>query len=427
MFQSTRPRGARLLAGVKQLSLVVSIHAPTRGATPVAGVAGVPTTVSIHAPTRGATKPTTATQPLFCFNPRAHAGRDNRKPKYFLACISFNPRAHAGRDVILLTFAVIPAVSIHAPTRGATAAELMASYRSPVSIHAPTRGATPAGLSVRLCRNVSIHAPTRGATSTGITAPLLPAFQSTRPRGARPSQLSSSGSAGCFNPRAHAGRDLVSASIITSPDVSIHAPTRGATPTLRQVSKPICFNPRAHAGRDLLWVLRRAKEIVSIHAPTRGATRPHSSRRCASCFNPRAHAGRDLLLSVLQHWCLFQSTRPRGARRWRRYTAQTSSCFNPRAHAGRDFHHCNSATDYLVSIHAPTRGATMQAACYRARSLFQSTRPRGARPASIPGPRLPPVSIHAPTRGATISSHRTINNTGFNPRAHAGRDLIASA
>jgi len=57
MFQSTRPRGARLdLDGLINLKFNVSIHAPTRGATyrgflieqEINGV-------SIHAPTRGAT------------------------------------------------------------------------------------------------------------------------------------------------------------------------------------------------------------------------------------------------------------------------------------------------------------------------------------------------------------------------------------
>ena len=55
---------------------------------------------------------------------------------------------------------------------------------------------------------------------------------------------------------------------------------------------------------------------------------------------------------------------------------------------------------------------------------FQSTRPRGARPADfdIDAPKLR-VSIHAPARGATLSSYdiHTLYD-GFNPRARAGRD-----
>jgi len=57
------------------------------------------------------------------------------------------------------------------------------------------------------------------------------------------------------------------------------------------------FNPRARAGRDLVsqWVM--GLFLVSIHAPARGATRPE-------------------VMQVMQ--AMFQSTRPRGARRpWR--------------------------------------------------------------------------------------------------------------
>ena len=101
----------------------------------------------------------------------------------------------------------------------------------------------------------------------------------------------------------------------------------------------------------------------------------------------------------------FQSTRPRGARR-------------------RTALHHRAVED--VSIHAPARGATSRRRgrpgagsrfnpraregrdprlCHFGASLFvfQSTRPRGARPWSLPpvvdGPH---VSIHAPARGATV-------------------------
>ena len=102
----------------------------------------------------------------------------------------------------------------------------------------------------------------------------------------------------CFNPRTHTGCDyLWLTKIYLCPNVSIHAPTRGAT------SSPTC---------RFLWLL------VSIHAPTRGATseteedyqetlfqstHPHGVRphaldsqhlRINLCFNPRTHTGCDL-------------------------------------------------------------------------------------------------------------------------------------
>ena len=54
--------------------------------------------------------------------------------------------------------------------------------------------------------------------------------------------------------------------------VSIHAPTRGAT---RKTVKPVVrhgFNSRAHEGRDRCSSRGAAFGRVSIHAPTRGAT-----------------------------------------------------------------------------------------------------------------------------------------------------------
>jgi len=57
-FQSTRPRGARLMAEGRDLAYIecISIHAPTRGATGSAGGLDVLLLqISIHAPTRGAT------------------------------------------------------------------------------------------------------------------------------------------------------------------------------------------------------------------------------------------------------------------------------------------------------------------------------------------------------------------------------------
>ena len=80
-------------------------------------------------------------------------------------------------------------------------------------------------------------------------------------------------------------------------DISIHAPTRGAT-----------------GGKDIIG---GASEI-SIHAPTRGAT--------------------DECRAWKEKHNAFQSTLPRGER---------PNCFD----------HCQGEMD--ISIHAPTRGATL--------------------------------------------------------------------
>ena len=79
---------------------------------------------------------------------------------------------------------------------------------------------------------------------------------------------------------------------------------------------------------------------------------------------------------------LFQSTHPHGVRR------------------SRGFHACESP---LVSIHAPTRGATLPRPLPPRGRQFQSTHPHGVRQSGLwlllVNLR---VSIHAPTRGATI-------------------------
>jgi len=78
------------------------------------------------------------------------------------------------------------------------------------------------------------------------------------------------------------------------------------------------------------------------------------------------------------------------------------TCFNPRARAGRDGYVKNIILNEPVSIHAPARGATFTSPSSPLITMFQSTRPRGA-------------------RQKVLRSSRVWN--GFNPRARAGRDL----
>ena len=166
MFQSTRPRGARPIFRTCYRSLFKFQSTRPRGArlsSPLCSARGV--YVSIHAPTWGATSVANKRYSWpNSFNPRAHVGRDGRRPFLLHTFVSFNPRAHVGRDLLILTI------------------EMMKML-----------------------------------------------FQSTRPRGARPSLRSISLPPLSFNPRAHVGRDDL----------------------LSFVSQAIqCFNPRAHVGRD---------------------------------------------------------------------------------------------------------------------------------------------------------------------------------
>jgi len=101
MFQSTRPRGARLgLGTIQGAQAKVSIHAPAWGATS-GGVRNV-----------------------------AYGG-------------GFNPRARVGRDYTKDIFVELAEkVSIHAPAWGATPTVFFITPYVKVSIHAPAWGAT---------------------------------------------------------------------------------------------------------------------------------------------------------------------------------------------------------------------------------------------------------------------------------------------
>ena len=101
--------------------------------------------------------------------------------------------------------------------------------------------------------SISIHAPTRGATLTMILMITIKLyiFQSTLPRGERPIPMTSTGYVRNFNPRSHEGSDIGIKEFNDNGDISIHAPTRGATTDVPS-GAPIGydFNPRSHEGSD---------------------------------------------------------------------------------------------------------------------------------------------------------------------------------
>ncbi len=188
--------------------------------------------------------------------------------------------------------------------------------------------------------------------------------------------------------------------------VSIHAPTRGATPDRGAVpcgrcvfqsthphgvrrtvtSGPRCtqgFNPRTHTGCDDFYFPEFAHLGVSIHAPTRGATYLNDNYEYGvyGFQSTHPHGVRHTLKRKIMSFIQFQSTHPHGVR---------LSLISP-------------PNDKInVSIHAPTRGATLPPVLNDALDKFQSTHPHGVRltNSNLPVGRLS-VSIHAPTRGAT--------------------------
>ena len=144
-FQSTLPRGERPLQYPgPQRTGRISIHAPTRGATTTGTVTDTGSTfqstlprgerhgfvqyvlgsnkISIHAPTRGATHLFHGPGKLQChFNPRSHEGSDFLSRGATMSQHKFQSTLPRGeRRLRSKSFAVVPFISIHAPTRGAT-------------------------------------------------------------------------------------------------------------------------------------------------------------------------------------------------------------------------------------------------------------------------------------------------------------------
>ena len=119
-------------------------------------------------------------------------------------------------------------------------------------------------------------------------------FQSTLPRGERRSRKSAMPKAWNFNPRSHAGSDRSEAFPSRYVSISIHAPTRGATLGIGDLTVYI---------------------DISIHAPTRGATKPHYLWSALHKFQSTLPRGERLMqLYSVQKPATFQSTLPRGER-----------------------------------------------------------------------------------------------------------------
>ena len=212
---------------------------------------------------------------------------------------------------------------------------------SRVSIHAPTWGATSIAdmAKVILIMFQSTHPHgVRREYQEGTTYQRL--FQSTHPHGVRPDGFRSRYNQRWFQSTHPHGVRRYAVAAMCSGDwfqsthphgvrlcfmrqgfyecvVSIHAPTWGAT------KPPLPFG---------------IAQKVSIHAPTWGATLLLLSLRLHfTCFNPRTHMGCDYGYADVPHRFL---------------------CFNPRTHMGCDIviHLINHTL--IVSIHAPTWGAT---------------------------------------------------------------------
>ena len=145
------------------------------------------------------------------------------------------------------------------------------------------------------------------------------------------------------------------------------------------------FNPRSHERSDEIQLASHTDY------PLFQSTLPREERR--------------ELLQVRRTDSLFQSTLPREERRQKATYKPCTNNFNPRSHERSDFLVMLGTIKLIISIHAPTRGATVNALCIINNNWFQSTLPREERRRTDSLKMFKfSISIHAPTRGATITA-----------------------
>ena len=129
---------------------------------------------------------------------------------------------------------------------------------------------------------------------------------------------------------------------------------------------------------------------ISIHAPPRGATTRHSAGRWCRHFNSRPSARGDCLVAI--NFAKPRNFNSRPSARGDSFGAISAIVckfqFTP-LREGRPY--CDDEMKYvfLISIHAPPRGATVHGVCWGYWNL---------------------ISIHAPPRGATV---RLIHQSGL--------------
>ena len=192
-------------------------------------------------------------------------------------------------------------------------------------------------------------------------------------------------------------------------DISIRAPTRGATFFRLPLNTWwIYFNPRSHEGSD--------SKVVSILDDI-------------FYFNPRSHEGSDLPTIILNMCCkVFQSALPRGERRKLRLCHLCQLYFNPRSHEGSDRLKRYVIFARNISIRAPTRGATeekqflIEAVNYFNPRSHEGSDLNGVKEGSHDG-----ISIRAPTRGATRLMTLITQSWEFQSALPRGERLFCTA
>ena len=147
--------------------------------------------------------------------------------------------------------------------------------------------------------------------------------------------------------------------------------------------------------------------LISIHAPTWGATSVClTALRRSFNFNPRTHVGCDTVPTA---------------------TIGVNINFNPRTHVGCDRNTIRFFNIMVISIHAPTWGATQIEGLLNAlRDISIHAPTWGATGRGRPVLQPVRISIHAPTWGATqviTSSRRYLVFQSTHPRGVRPKSL----
>ena len=191
-------------------------------------------------------------------------------------------------------------------------------------------------------------------------------------------------------------------------DISIHAPTRGATSASDSMSSSFSLFQSTLPREE-----RRIASVQTVPSVLFQSTLPREERPLRvpvhpgyQNFNPRSHERSDLL--QLPDPLLRPHFNPRSHERSDaklKEEIRAQFDFNPRSHERSDSDADCRQLLFYISIHAPTRGATIVCSCDSKPYGFQSTLPREERRLRLRMLlRSVPISIHAPTRGATILS-----------------------
>ena len=169
IFQFTPLReGRQEITGVAERSRRISIHAPTRGATGTIHAIDIVNTISIHAPTRGATLiyPGAVCRGVqFQFTPL----REGRQipagfPGGGALQFQFTP-LREGRPTLTITYEITPEQFQFTPLREGRLVAFAEQVNKHLFQFTPLREGRREKRHVCRRRRISIHAPTRGATA----------------------------------------------------------------------------------------------------------------------------------------------------------------------------------------------------------------------------------------------------------------------